>query len=198
MRTHPWNVQNQNITSAGTSINSAKVPSIFNRVTWRPNTRNADIGGGKFDNATNLLARRGVRNVIFDPYNRSAAHNDFAVELIEGGQCDTCTCANVLNVIQDPQARLQVIQQAADTLKPHGVAYFQIYEGDKSGIAKATCKGWQENRKTETYMREISKEFGRTKRQGNFIIAEKSPINLETSAQTIDMAVYSNSKDEGR
>lgn len=196
MRTYPWNTQSQSITSAGTSMNSTKVPAVFNKTTWQSNTRNADIGGGKFDTATNMLFEKCVRNVIFDPFNRSAAHNDFAVELIENHQCDTCTCANVLNVIQDPAARLQVIHQAANTIKPHGAAYFQIYEGDGSGTPKATCKGWQENRKAETYMRAIAQAFKEVERHGNIIIG-KSPINLETPAQTIDMAVYSNSE-EGR
>ena len=58
---------NQRYTSAKTSINSTKVPSLFNKISWVPDTNNLDYGGGKFNTATNYLASKKVRNIIFDP-----------------------------------------------------------------------------------------------------------------------------------
>ena len=65
----------QKISSANTSINSAKLPVIFNKVRFNPGELNLDFGGGKFDNATEHLAQQGVESLVYDPYNRTAKHN---------------------------------------------------------------------------------------------------------------------------
>jgi hypothetical protein len=183
-----WSVPPQEHSSAATSINASKLPASFNKLQWKAGTRNADIGGGRFDNATEFLQEKGVENYIFDPFNRSSEHNTKVSELIKNGQSDTATVNNVLNVIQEEANRSKVIKQAANALKPDGVAHFLMYEGDKSGIGKPTKAGWQENRSAADYEAEIKKEFGSTTRSGNLISAREprniSPVKANTPVDT--------------
>jgi hypothetical protein len=194
-----WATPPQEISSADTSINQRQMPATFKRVKWQSGTRNADIGGGRFDNATEYLAESGVENVVYDPYNRTQESNQAAVAKVSGGQSDTATVNNVLNVIAEPESRDLVIRQAADAIKPDGKAYFLIYEGDKKGTGSPTKAGWQENRKAETYVAEIRKHFGSVTRKGNLIIAEQpakpssilrqaTEIRVEEDAQVVPEA----------
>lgn len=175
-----WESKGQAITSADTSINKTKLPATFTKpwVVFPKGGVNVDIGGGRFDNATEHLAKKGVTNHTYDPYNRSQEHNETVVDAVAGGKTDTATVNNVLNVIKEPQARSQVIAQAADAVKPEGVAYFKIYEGSKSGKGsspKSKPDNWQENRKTESYTDEVKAHFQDVQRRGDILIA-KDPI----------------------
>src|SRR5690606_155874 len=105
-------------------------------------------------------------------FNRTLEHNLEAVEKIQNGQCDTVTVSNVLNVIKERINRSKVIKQAENCLKLGGTAYFQIYEGNSSGVGKETSAGWQNNSKTIAYMSEISRYFLDVQRKENFIIAK--------------------------
>ncbi|MBW2094199.1 MAG: DEAD/DEAH box helicase family protein [Deltaproteobacteria bacterium] len=163
----------QAISSAWTSLN--QIPGIFKRIRWAPGTVNIDIGGGRYDKATNFLEERGVTNLVYDPYNRSPEFNEDVVKKLRDRLADTATVANVLNVIAERPARLDVIRQTAKGLKPDGVAYFQIHEGNGSGKGKATTKGWQNNRKAAEYLDEVKTRFADVSRSGNVITA-KNPI----------------------
>ena len=59
----------QKITSAKTSI--PQIPALFKHKDVTFGKTNIDIGGGKFDLATNFLAEQGTKNYVFDPNNRS-------------------------------------------------------------------------------------------------------------------------------
>lgn len=164
----------QQYTSEKTSINSSKLPAIFRLVHFQPNTVNFDIGGGKFDNATEYLAELGVTNHIWDPYNRSTRHNSEVLhEIAKIGGADTVTCSNVLNVIAEESARLATIKNCYKYLKPNGVAYFTVYEGSGSGSGSPTKSGYQLNRKTAEYIDEISQIFNDVVRKGKLIVARK-------------------------
>jgi hypothetical protein len=165
--------KSQEYTSAETSINRDKTPATFGRVKWERGTVNADIGGGRFDNATDFLARRGVKNYIFDPFNRSRQHNDRVANTIADGGADTATVNNVLNVIKEPGNRHKVIAQAADAIKLDGEAYFLIYEGNRSGKGGPTKAGYQNNLSAKSYVKEISRYFGNVTQRGNLLVATK-------------------------
>jgi hypothetical protein len=179
-----WEAPAQEIPSAATSINAEKLPETFKRVKFEIGTINADIGGGRFNNATESLAERGVENVIYDPFNRPREWNNAAASRVSGGKADTATVNSVLNVIKEPENRERVIMQAADAVKQDGKAYFLIYEGDSSGNSRITkqkdgvAQSWQEHRKAETYIPEINKHFGNVERRGNLIIAS-DPIKQQ-------------------
>lgn len=173
----------QEYSSADTSLN--QTPSIFKRVQWEKGTTNIDIGGGRFDTATDYMKEQGVNNIVFDPFNRDAEHNRTALEKIKE-KGDTVTVANVLNVIKEDGIRDNVILQAAKALKPDGTAYFGIYEGSGTGEGKATTKGWQNNRRTADYVAEIAKHFNDVSRKGNMIVA-KEPIVIPGEKATWSM-----------
>ena len=173
----------QEHTSADTSLN--QTPSIFKRVQWEKGTTNIDIGGGKFDTATDYMKEQGVNNIVFDPFNRDTEHNRNAFEKIKE-KGDTATVANVLNVIKEADIRDNVILQAAKAIKPDGKAYFGIYEGNGSGKGRETTKGWQNNRKAADYVPEIAKHFKTLKKSGNMIIAS-NPIIQEGEKATWSM-----------
>lgn len=173
----------QQYTSADTSLN--QIPSIFKRVQWHQGTTNIDIGGGRFNTATDYMKEQGVNNIVFDSFNRDTEHNRNAFDKIKA-KGDTVTVANVLNVIKEGEIRDNVILQAAKALKPDGTAYFGIYEGSGTGEGKATSKGWQNNRKTADYVAEIAKHFNDVSRKGNMIIA-KEPVIRQGEKATWSM-----------
>lgn len=167
----------QKYTSAGTSINKNHLPRTFSKIkTWQRGFINLDIGGGKYDNATTFLYNTyGCRNLILDPYNRTKKHNNNVLRTIDkNGGSDTVTCLNVLNVIAERDIRISLIQQAYDLLKPNGVAYFQIYEGNHSGVGCETKKDcWQNNLLCREYISEIELYFKVEKITSNIIICRK-------------------------
>ncbi|MBQ7211564.1 MAG: hypothetical protein IJS19_02665 [Muribaculaceae bacterium] len=167
----------QGFGSAGTSLR--QVASGLRKVYWKKGTTNLDLGGGRFDEGTDYLAKEGVANLIFDPYNRTAEHNKAVAERVRKEGVDTVTCNNVLNVIDDAGARSNVILQAAKALKPDGTAYFTVYEGDKSGVGRQTkADSWQNNRPTRDYIDEVKEHFDDVTLKNGVIIA-KSPKATE-------------------
>jgi hypothetical protein len=166
-----WAVPKQKISSADTSINVSKTGAVFNKVDFKKGTVNADIGGGRFNNATHLLKKKGVTNVIFDPFNRSQEHNEAAAAKIKDGQADTATVSNVLNVIKEPENRSRVIEQAANAVGDTGTAYITVYEGDRSGKGKETSKGFQLNRKLSGYTYEVKRHFKNVTTSKGMIVA---------------------------
>jgi len=174
-----WKVPEQAFSSADTSINASKLPTGFTKVEqaggWKPGTVNVDIGGGRFDNAVEKLSTLGVDSKVFDPFNRSAEHNNAVSAAVAGGKADTATIFNVLNVIKEPENRLRVLQQAEDALKPGGKLYIQVYEGDASGVARATGGNkFQLNQKLKDYLPEVQKVFPEARVEKGLIVAEKS------------------------
>ena len=162
----------QEISSAETSL--AQIPAVFKSKTFVPRGTNIDIGAGKFDLGKQYLeSERGVsESVPFDPFNRSIESNRMAVERLQSGErFGTATIPNVLNVIAEASARDNVILQAARAIEPEGVAYFQIYEGDRSGIGRKTSKGFQNNKKTSDYVNEVGNHFDNVRSTGNIIVA---------------------------
>lgn len=167
----------QRISSAKTSIK--QLPSLFKNKNVIFGDVNIDIGGGKFDLATEYLATLGTKNMIFDPYNRSEEFNKNTLNFLRSGnKADTATCANVLNVIAEPAARANTILETAKAIKPDGKAYFTVYEkaGDNEG--HETAAGYQNNMKTADYVPEIERYFGNVQRKGKLIIASEPLENL--------------------
>ena len=150
----------QEFTSENTSTNSKFLPAIFDNIHLEPGTTNLDYGGGRYDNVADYLAPLDVVNMVLDPFNRSKKHNREVINLIrEIGGTDTATCANVLNVIKEPQNRMQVLNNLKALVKPGGKIYIWIYEGDKSGVGGPTTRGYQLNKRTDKYMDEILQVF---------------------------------------
>lgn len=186
------NVNMQGFGSAGTSLN--QVARAFRHIDWKPGTVNVDIGGGRFDRATEYLAEKEVENLVFDPFNRDAEHNRAIAERIREKKAETVTCNNVLNVIDTERSRANVILQAAKALKPEGTAYFSVYEGDKSGVGRQTkSDSWQNNRPTKDYIDEVKQYFDDVTLKNNIIIAKSPKATYEQSVWDFDGTYSGNS-----
>lgn len=185
----------QRFTSKNTSINGNKLPSTFTKIKdWKRGTRNLDLGGGKYDNATEFLrSNYDIENLVFDPFNRDSEWNKKVALAIKNGGADTVTVNNVLNVIDDDIAMENVIMQASQALKPNGVAYFKIYEGNKSGIgsqSKDDC--YQRHMIAKAYESYIAKYFNNIKYKGDIIIATDPKENENLSVWDFDGKYDSN------
>lgn len=165
----------QEFTSERTSINSTKLPAIYSLVNFPKGSVVIDFGGGKFDNGVEYLEENGCEGYVYDPYNRSSQHNkDVLKALRSHGGADIALCSNVLNVIKEPQARIQVLKNIAKITKPSGKVYITVYEGSGKGNEGATKSGYQLNRKTADYLEEIQSVFPDAKRRGKLIAATNS------------------------
>ena len=157
----------QAISSARTSMNQLPaVLRLINKTTrmpaafWATTDSVLDYGGGKYDQLTEALAKMGVRNLLYDPFNRSEGHNDAIRCLVEAKPADVGICSNVLNVIREPAVRLEILENLKKWVDPEGGRiYITVYEGDKSSKGKKTRCGWQSNRPAKNYMREIRRVF---------------------------------------
>ncbi|MBP0119797.1 MAG: PLxRFG domain-containing protein, partial [Nitrosarchaeum sp.] len=77
----------QTVSSQKTAVNqvAGMVRLVEKAHTWVAGSRNLDIGGGPYEATTNALRTKGVTNVVYDKYNRSAAHNDAVVAQFDAG-----------------------------------------------------------------------------------------------------------------
>lgn len=165
----------QEFTSERTSINSTKLPAIYSLVNFPKGSLVIDFGGGKFDIGVEYLEEQGCEGYIYDPYNRSSQHNRSVLKALRShGGADIALCSNVLNVIKEPEVRIQVLNNIAKITKPSGKVYITVYEGSGKGNEGATKSGYQLNRKTADYLEEIQSVFPDAKRSGKLISATNS------------------------
>ncbi|NCU40155.1 hypothetical protein EOL73_00160 [Candidatus Saccharibacteria bacterium] len=164
-----WSTHQQNVSSASTSISyvdpQSKAPIIFSAFRdgkIRLGEKNADIGGGRFDQITDWLKTKGVNNIVWDRFNRDEKHNANAQKMLQDGQADTATLSNVLNVIPEKESRLSAIATAYDSLKNGGSLYVSAYKAPKSGEVSGR-DAYQVAENLNFYKSEIEEIFG----QGN-------------------------------
>lgn len=162
----------QEFDSAATSINSNKLPAIYRMVNFNKGDVVIDFGGGRFDNAVEYIKDKGATLVVYDPYNRSAEHNEQVLATLEeNGGADAAVNSNVLNVIKEPEARKAVLQNIKQLTKPGAPIYITVYEGRGDGVEGPTKSGYQLNRKTEGYLDEVREVFPDAIRKGKLIVA---------------------------
>lgn len=157
----------QEITSAATSGNH--LPAILKLIGkvyrnpahfWVGIDDCLDYGCGKFSKLTDELAKIGVRNLTYDPFNRSDEHNIFVLKLLTAKLADMAICSNVLNVIKSPAIRKEALENIKCGIKPGAPVFITVYEGKhRDSRGRRTIKGWQANRPTKNYLREIRKVF---------------------------------------
>ena len=178
----------QEYDSAKTSINSNKLPAIYHMITLPEGSVGIDYGGGKFDNAVEALAEQGVTLYVYDPYNRSQQHNRAAIKALRAnGGADFAINSNVLNVIKEPEARLNVLENIKKITKPGAPIYITVYEGSGKGNEGVTKSGYQLNRKTADYLEEIQEVFPDATRKGKLIVATNSTsVNSSVDTDTTE------------
>jgi len=158
------------ITSANTSVR--KIPALARKVDeffgWKRGSVNIDIGAGKYNDFSDYLRGKRVKNFSYDPYNRSEEENEAAIDACPA---DTVTISDVLNVIKDKKTRHGVLDFSKKCCRKGGKVYISIYEGDKSGhghVSKEDC--WQEHRRLMSYFPEVEKVFDCAISAGGIIV----------------------------
>lgn len=176
----------QEYTSENTSINKAKLPAVYNLIKLKPGSLVVDFGGGKWDTAVEHFAKEDITILVYDPYNRSAEHNKEVLRILrENGGADAAVNSNVLNVIKEPEARKNVLENIARITKPGAPIYITVYEGKGNGQEGPTKSGYQLNRKTADYLEEIQEVFPDATRRGKLITAHNSGVSAATNTTNI-------------
>lgn len=176
----------QEYDSAATSINSNKLPAIYRMVNFNEGDVIVDFGGGKFDNAVEYIRDKGATLCVYDPYNRSAEHNREVLRILrENSGADAAVNSNVLNVIKEPEARKNVLENIARITKPGAPIYITVYEGRGDGQEGPTKSGYQLNRKTADYLEEVQEVFPDAIRKGKLITAHNSRVSAATNTANI-------------
>lgn len=141
----------QKYTSKNTSVNTTKLPVVYNKVCWdklTEGTRVFDWGCGKDTTLTNqMLEKHGLVLLGYDPNWKSEKDNKIAKSWL--GLARVFVCSNVLNVIDDDN----VIKDICIKASLHEYFFITVYEGDKSGVGKCSKEDcYQRNMKTISYM----------------------------------------------
>ena len=146
----------QKFSSRGTSINSAKLPKVYSKVSFFPTDIVLDYGCGKFtSHIRDYLGN--VEYLPFDPFNQTNGVNANSLSKVRRAltahEPVYVVCSNVLNVIDDDEtvqkisSRIEYIVTATG-----GRAFITVYEGNKTGIGKQTGKDqYQRNEKLGEY-----------------------------------------------
>jgi len=175
-------MKEQKYTSARTCLKH--MPVLYKRVAsmrlWKKNTTNLDIGGGKYDIVTEYLKGKGVSNLVYDPYNRTAMHNYF-VRCRAAKGVDTATLSCVLNVIKEKNSRAEALRMAWVHLKCGCYVFISVYPGNGTGKGRQTNGGtcWQNNRKIKGYLKEIRVFFPDAIIRNGIIVGTKGVLNIK-------------------
>lgn len=162
----------QTYTSANTSINNVKLPTLYNKVKFVGHV--LDYGCGKYiEHLRRKVLQTATSFWYYDKYNQSKITNNEALDFGYTYGFNTIVCANVLNVIDDETTIYNILNELMCLLHRGGDIYIQIYEGDKSGKGKATKKDcYQRNESVKAYGRflnEIGAFTFNTEYKGNII-----------------------------
>ena len=161
------------ITSKNTSINSKKLPAIYNRLDWDALREHwnkltkfdrtpivLDFGCGRYtDRIEHFLATKGFIYKGYDPFWKDENENHDAL---------TCEpyiviCSNVLNVIVNKQTVTDIQKYIREftfsaylgknLVKESSFYYLTIHKGDKSGIGRMTKPDcFQRNEPLDNYI----------------------------------------------
>ena len=137
---------------------------------------NLDYGGGKYDAGTDYLKTQGVRNLVYDPFNRSQEHNDGILAEVKERGIDSITLLNVLNVIQDNDELFRMLEDVKKIAEDNVHRFsklpriiIQIYEGDKSGNPSKTTTQRNQWCVDYSYFLDSVFKFNKNSEKGNII-----------------------------
>lgn len=151
----------QEFTSKNTSINTKKLPAIYNKIDWEKCRGKIvfDFGCGKqetINRIQELLEPYDVEYIGYDRYHQNLAEQTIAFE--RRFDADIYICSNVLCVIKEYENIQRIIDAISRyTTQEHSYQskafFFKIYEGDKTGQGRQTKKDcWQRNQLTKDYI----------------------------------------------
>lgn len=147
---------NQEFISAKTSINSKRLPAIYNKLNWNKLRRDSiaippivlDVGAGKhIAHIKNFLESQGFVYAPYDPYNIPDSTNAHSLSL----KPSVVICSNVFNVIKEKEIHYRIHRLIRDKNCPF---FITIYEGDKSLAGHPTMNNcsYQRNETIDFYI----------------------------------------------
>ena len=167
----------QKYSSANTSINSSKLPAVYNKYQFNNGDRVLDYGCGKYtDHIKERMDELGCEWFGYDKYNQPTEVNEETKKQMKK-KFDIGICSNVLNVIDSMETIEDIIHEIKDCCN---TAVFYIYEGNQSGngsVTKDDC--WQRNEKTDSYA-ELMRDMGYEPTVKGRMITLKDELTLET------------------
>ena len=138
----------QEYTSKDTSINSSKLPAIYNKINWNlfKNGKVLDIGAGKFiDHIISFLKKYSIKYFPYDRYNIGPEINRKSLAV----KPDIIICSNVLNVIKENEIVAEIHNLVRSYNKPY---FITVYNANHTGIGKPTKNGYQRNQRLKDYL----------------------------------------------
>lgn len=166
----------QEYSSADTSLNqvSRAYTTYQSKVGFKRGSYILDYGGGKYDAAVGFMRQFGCTVKVYDPFNRSEAHNRAVISYSREHRPDYIINANVLNVIKENDIVDDVVKNISRLAGKDTLCIFCVYEGSGTGHGTRTTKGWQRNQRTASYVPVIQRYFKNVERRYNLIFAWKS------------------------
>jgi hypothetical protein len=89
----------------------------------------------------------------------------------DGDRFHSITISNVLNVMTIPEME-EVLDLAARMASDDTDVYLTVYEGDKSGRARKTRDGYQQNKRIQWYEKLVRRSFKSVERHGQLIVSK--------------------------
>lgn len=154
----------QRFTSAGTSINSKRVPMLFKRFCFKGKSV-LDYGCGKYPEIIKeFVESQPGKYFGYDPFN-------LGNEIPKDQKFDVVTISNVLNVIKEDEVIAEIIKEVTEIA---GTVIVSIYEGDGSGKGRETKSDcYQRNQKKEWYYHFIGRMGYNVKIEKGCILVER-------------------------
>lgn len=153
----------QTYTSAGTSINSGRLPAVYGKARFSAPFV-LDYGCGKYtEHIAQALHHQGRELFPYDPYNQPEEVNNRTIErvktCIRSGIPVDIVCSNVLNVIDDDGTVKYITDQIEELVRrTGGTGYVTVYEGNRSGTGRQTGPDqYQRNQPLREYLRYFRK-----------------------------------------
>lgn len=145
-------MKEQSVSSANTSINKNKLPSVYKKIQLEFNDRLLDYGCGKYiKHIQNYCNGYGASYYPYDPYNMSEEINSLTLKTLSNTSATIGVMSNVINVIDSDESIKDAINNAISLI--NGKLYITVYEGDKSGIGKYTKNNcFQRNMRLKEYI----------------------------------------------
>lgn len=146
----------QEFTSAKTSINSKRLPAIYNKLNWAKLWRDSttippvilDVGAGRhITHIREFVELQGFAYAPYDPYNLSKATNTTSLSL----KPSVVICSNVFNVIKEKEVHYKLHRLIRDKNCPF---FITVYEGDRSFVGHPTMnnQSYQRNETIDAYL----------------------------------------------
>lgn len=154
-------VRTQTYSSANTSVNTMKLPAIYNKLYWQilkywggGKLGVFDIGCGKeTSHIIDFLHNKDIKYFGYDPYWGPIYTKDEFNDIFDkftwyNGQ-PIILCSNVFNVLHP----WKEVEELKEWIKFFQYPWFAtVYEGDKSGVGKQSKSDcWQWNKKITAY-----------------------------------------------